>query len=67
MTVFAGTGSNGFADGAGTAATFSYPAGMAIDSNDNIFVADYDYGLVRKITPRGKILCNFSYCLNYNS
>lgn len=55
LSVFAGSGSYGHADGTGAAATFSEPAGLAIDKNDNIFLADYDYGLVRKITPAGVV------------
>lgn len=55
VTTFAGTGSIGAADGIGTAASFYYPAGMAVDVNDNLLVADYGNNKIRKITPDGTV------------
>ena len=55
VTTFAGTGSIGSADGMGTAASFNYPAGMAVDANDNLLVADYGNNKIRKITPDGTV------------
>ena len=43
----------GSADGAGAAARLNYPAGMATDSAGNIYVADSNNHIVRKITPGG--------------
>jgi hypothetical protein len=54
VSTFAGNNS-GFADGTGTAAKFSYPGGVAIDALGNIYVAESDYSIIRKITPAGLV------------
>ncbi len=41
----------GFADGTGSAAQFGDPYGVAVDSENNIYVADNEFGNIRKITP----------------
>jgi hypothetical protein len=54
VTTLAGTaGANGSADGAGAAANFSDPCGVATDSSGNIYVADTGNSTIRKITPAG--------------
>ncbi len=50
VTTFAGTGVAGFADGALAAAKFLYPAGVAVDAADNVYVADAGNQRIRKIT-----------------
>lgn len=40
---------NGYQDGAGNSAQFSYPTGVAIDSSGNIYVADQNNHKIRKI------------------
>lgn len=55
VSTFAGSGVAGFLDGAGTTAKFYYPAGMAIDTDDNLYVADYSNHRIRKITPGGVV------------
>ena len=55
VTTFAGSGAIGSAEGIGTAASFYYPAGMAVDANDNLLVADYGNNKIRKITPNGTV------------
>jgi sugar lactone lactonase YvrE len=55
VTTLAGGNGIGFTDGSGTAATFSSPDGIAIDSTGNLFVADYDNNAIRKITPAGEV------------
>ncbi len=52
VSLIAGTGTAGSSNGAGNAASFSYPQGVAIDSNGNIYVADGSR-IVRKITKTG--------------
>jgi hypothetical protein len=42
-----------FADGLGTSATFAIAQGIAIDSANNLFVADTGNNCIRKISPSG--------------
>src|SRR5258708_331428 len=52
VSLFAGsTGLQGTNDGVGTAARFQQPSGMAIDSADNIYMAELGAATIRKITP----------------
>jgi sugar lactone lactonase YvrE len=51
VSVFAGGGPSAYADGTGIAALFHTPAGITIDPNDNIYVADLNNHRIRKITP----------------
>ncbi len=45
-------GSSGTADGTGSAAQFNGPAGLSIDSSDNLYVLDHGTAWsIRKITP----------------
>ncbi len=48
-------GSYGSTDGAGPAARFFYPTGVALDGSGNVYVADYLNDTVRKITPSGVV------------
>lgn len=50
VTAFAGGGGSGSSDGTGTAAKFSEPRGITIDSSNNLYVADYNNHLIRKVT-----------------
>jgi hypothetical protein len=48
-------GSPGSADGAGCAARFNTPSGVAVDSAGNLYVADSFNHTIRKITPSGEV------------
>ena len=56
VSVFAGCLScTGNTDGFGTWARFNSPTGIAIDSNNNLYVADTGNHIIRKITPAGNV------------
>ena len=55
VSTLAGSTSGGFADGAGTAAQFNNPTGVAVDGEGNFIVADMSNHRVRKISPRGTV------------
>ncbi len=61
VTTFAGGGKTGelvvndWKDGQDTLARFDAPCGMAIDEDDNIYVADANNNCIRKITPGGLV------------
>ena len=54
MSTLAGGGgigtSIGSTNGIGTYAKFNYPNGISLDSNGNIYVADYSNNLIRMIS-----------------
>jgi sugar lactone lactonase YvrE len=47
--------SDGFADGIGSAARFNVPAGLAVDLNGDLYVADSSNNAVRMISPFGHV------------
>jgi len=56
VTTLAGTaGMKGSADGTGAAARFYGPAGVAVDSVGNVYVADYFNSTIRKVTAAGVV------------
>jgi gliding motility-associated-like protein len=55
VTTFAGNGRPISADGTGTLAGFNAPSGIVADAAGNLYVTDYNSGLIRKITPAGVV------------
>jgi sugar lactone lactonase YvrE len=54
-TLAGAAGLSGSADGVGSAARFNLPQGVAVDSSNNVYVADTGNFTIRKITPSGVV------------
>ncbi len=68
VTTIAGTANvAGSADGVGSAALFSGPFGVAVDSADNVYVSDDGNSTIRKITPAGVVTTFAGTAGNYGS
>ncbi|MCD0487364.1 DUF6443 domain-containing protein [Pedobacter sp. MC2016-14] len=55
VTTFAGAGWVGMFNGVGTEASFNSPSSVAVDSHDNVYVADRNNYVIRKISPAGLV------------
>ncbi len=55
VSTIAGTGTIGYVDGASNFAQFSNPYGVAVNSIDEIFVADGGNNVIRKINASGNV------------
>ena len=55
VVTFAGSGIAGSTDGTTQVASFTLPAGLAVDPHGNVFVADSNNYKIRKITPTGTV------------
>jgi ELWxxDGT repeat protein len=57
VTTLAGlAGASGSANGTGSVARFSSPHGVAVDTNGNVYVADYGNDSIRKVTASGAVI-----------
>jgi sugar lactone lactonase YvrE len=59
VTSLAGNISPGSNNGSGSGASFNDPLSLAVDISGNVFVADANNNLIRKITPAG-VVTNFA-------
>ncbi len=55
VTTYAGTGAQGFSNGAALSATFRNPHGLTMDSQGNLYVADRHNYAIRKISNTGVV------------
>ena len=55
VTTFAGTGSPGSNNGNGPSASFNLVGELALDASGNLYAADVENHLIRKITPSGEV------------
>lgn len=55
ITLAGRAGSSGSMDGLGDRSRFNFPEGIAVDSADNVYVADTGNHTVRKIAPGGMV------------
>jgi sugar lactone lactonase YvrE len=57
INTIAGNGTEGFAGdgGAATSAELGNPTSVAVDASGNIYIADFDNSVIRKVTPAGTI------------
>ena len=62
VTTYAGTGNADYSGdgGAATSANLSYPSGVAVDANDNVYVADTTNGVIRLITGGTSIITTYA-------
>ena len=55
VTTLAGSGVQGRADGLGVSASFYSPTALAVDNSGNVYVADTNNNLIRKVTSNGMV------------
>jgi streptogramin lyase len=58
VTTWAGSGSQGSANGSGTSASFNNPVGIAVDSSGDLYVADFGNNEIRYINS-SDVVSNF--------
>ena len=66
ISTFAGTGTSGYSGDGGspTAAQLSSPSGLAVDSSDNVYIADTGNGLVRVVTKSTGLIGTYAGVVN---
>jgi sugar lactone lactonase YvrE len=55
VSTFVGNGKPGTADGVGIKAQLNMPSGLAIDTSNNLYVAEWKSHRIRKIAPNGTV------------
>ncbi len=55
VSTLAGSGSTGYIDDTGTNANFNEPYGVAVDASGNVYVADANNSVIRKVTSAGVV------------
>lgn len=60
VTTFAGSGIAGFAEGDAADARFLYPTGVAVDSANNVYVADSGNHRIRKVDAATGVVSTFA-------
>jgi VCBS repeat-containing protein len=55
VTTLAGSGTSNYSDGTGSLASFNYPGSIVSDSQGNLYVADADNNVIRKVTTNGVV------------
>jgi len=55
VSTVAGSPQAGAVDGAGATARFNWPTGLALDQAGNLYVADSNNALIRKVSPDGQV------------
>jgi hypothetical protein len=55
VSTIAGSGAQGYQDGASTQAQFNQPKYLIVDANNTVFVADYENHCIRKISTSGQV------------
>jgi sugar lactone lactonase YvrE len=55
VSTFAGNTIPNYVDGSATAAEFDGPAAVALDKTGNLYVADHNNNVIRKVTPAGVV------------
>ena len=55
VTTLAGNGTSGYVDGTGTTAQFTFPVGVSVDLQGNVFVSDQGNHRIRKINAAGVV------------
>jgi len=56
VTTYAGTGAQGWVNGAALSAKFWGPANIVIDKNGNVFVSDEQNNAIREVTSTGNVI-----------
>jgi len=55
VSTLAGSGQKGSSNGAGNAASFYFPTGVAVDAKGNVYVADDLNNMIRMVSPLGVV------------